>query len=330
MSTPTLNLSEKAKTEQTLRINPADAKDGKNSRMIAAANYLDNVTKVALSIAKNGQIQPAVVRKLEDNTVEMVAGYTRRDAVAMLREGFTVTDTDTGEEAKFHDPKVLLWVKVTNLDPSEAFVQSIRENQDREDTTDLQEALAQSELRTTLGWTDTKIARLYGYTNQNRVMNLSQLLCCPKEIQNAVHEGRMALSVAILGEKHDLTAEEQLALLESSSDDGKVSGPAYKQLLRALLEKKGTDLPPATPEPEGTPAPEGKKKDPWEEPEEKAPKTKTVKRTAKDFERFFSENKEDPTAFTDNAAELAGVIVLWLAGKRTDEYLRNKFNEYAS
>ncbi len=294
---------------ETRRVHPSDLKRGRNSRMIPAVNYQQTVTDRAISIAKSGQLQPCEARRLEDKTLELTYGFTRFDAVVLLRNGFTATDPDSGETATFHDPEATVWVKIVDTDADSAFLRSISENQERKDTTDLQEALAQNELRTTRGWTDTKIARFYGYSNQNRVMTLEKLLRTPASTQEAVHEGRLALSNAILGVDHGLSAEEQAKLIEESNTDGKVSGPALKALLRGMVESKAA---------------------PAEEPaEEKSePKAPSIKRSAKDLERFFEQMKADESTLSDNGAELLGVLVQWFKGRRTDDYLRSAINEY--
>ncbi len=312
-----ISTEHKTKHVETLRVHPSDLKWGRNSRMIDAPNYQQTVTNRAISIAKHGQLEPCEARRLEDETLELVYGFTRLDAVCLLRNGFTATDPDTGDTTTFHDPDATVWLKVVDSDPDEAFLRSIKENQERADTTDLQEALAQSELRTTMGWTDSKIARHYGYTNQNRVMDLSKLLSCPPDIQQKVHRGELALSIALLGPKHKLTAEEQLKLVaDATVEGGTVSGPALKGLLRDLLGAKAV----RTPEPEESETEEGEADEPKE-------KKGWIKRNVKDLERFAQAAKDDSTLLSEESEALVKTLIKWFKGGHTDEYLRNALNE---
>jgi ParB-like chromosome segregation protein Spo0J len=320
-----IKTANKVKHVETTRVHPDDIKLGRNSRMVPAANYSEVVRDRAISIFKHGQLQPAEARRLDDNTLELVYGFTRYDAVNALRGGFDATDPDTGEAFHFHKPDLTLWVKIIDVDADEAFLRSIAENVERKDTSDLQDALAQNELRTTMGWTDSKIARFYGKSNQNRVMDLEKLLRLPDDVQLKVHHGEIALSVALL--TLDLTDEERNDIIARSADaGGKVSGPALKNLLRDLYAKKSETPVPAELPPE-TPVPAEEPKD--EEPAEDK-KRPVIKRTAKDLERFFEETKADATLINDNAAEILGVLVQWFKGRRTDDYLRTALNEYTS
>jgi len=309
--------------QDTFRVNPADVKNGRNSRMIAAATYADTVRDRAVSIATHGQLQPAEVRRLDDNTLELVAGYTRRDAITLLREGFTAIDPQTGEKREYRDAHATLWVKVVDVTADEAFVRSIAENLQRRDTTDLQEALAQSELRTTMGWSDSQIARFYGKTNQNRVAALAKLLTLPDDVQKMVHTGKLALYTAL--DTLDLDPETRATLLDGATDEtGKVQGAVLRKLLRDHMDKT-----PEAPEAGETPAvdPDDKAEGGVEADGSDGKVKKHIKRSAKDVERFFAERKEDGT-LNESATELLNVMVLWLKGRRTDEYLTSAFNEY--
>ena len=322
-------MSAKVKTEhkvkhvETSRVHPDDVKPGRNSRMIEAPNYAETVKSLAQSIYQHGQLQPAEARRLPDHTLEMVAGYTRRDAVQLLRSGFTATDVESGEEKHYQDPDALLWVRIeTTVGADEAFLRSIKENQDRHDTTDLQEALAQSELRTTQGWSDTQIARFYGYTNQNRVMSLEKLLTLDEATQQLVHRKKLALSVALL--TADLTPEERAKVIAESSDGDKVSGPALKAILRDLYSKT-----PEGSEPEADPEGESDSEGEGEPEPAKEPKGPSIKRSVKDLERFIAADTESESPELSAAGvEFLDVLMLWFRGKRNDAYLSRTINEY--
>ncbi len=311
--------------QDTFRINPLDVKDGRNSRMIPAPDYKETVLKRALSIAKQGQLQPAEVRREDDKTLTLVSGYTRRDAINLLREGFTAIDPDSGEKAEFRDPSATLWVKVVDVGPDEAFLRSISENLQRKDTTDLQEALAQSELRTTMGWTDSKIARFYGYKNQNRVAALQKLLQLPEDVQVLVHSGKIALYTAL--DTLELDPETRATLLDGATDEtGKVQGSVLRGLLRKLKDEPVPAIDAGETDEEGDagePEAGGKRT-----PAKPHDKTKRIPRTRKDLERFAAECSEADGSLTDAAGELLDVLVLWFKDQRTDEYLQNALNNY--
>lgn len=333
-----IKTSEKAARQDTYRVAPQDVTPGRNSRIIPAPNYKQVVERLAVSIVKHGQLQPSEVRRLDDNSLVCVDGHTRHDAVKLIREGFEAIDPDSGETVRFHDPARLLWVKVTDLSEDDAFLHSIKANADREDTTDLQEALAQAELRTTLGWTDSKIARFYGYTNQNRVADLAKLTCTAEAVKTAVHEKRLALANAVLFIKHGLSEDEQVAFLDAAKDDsGKVNGPKLKKLLREKFEgvedgdeDEGGYEPVSPVDPKTPPALDPSSEGDESPIDETVPKPvkKFVPRTAKDFQRWFAENTTDESKLNDGAAELFNVLSLWFKGQRNDDYLRVKALEY--
>lgn len=300
--------------QDTFRVNPSDVKRGQNARMIEAVNYADKVRDRAISIFQHGQLQPVEVRREEDKSLVQSYGFTRRDAVELLRAGFNGIDPATGEEKFFHLPDCTLWVKVVDMTADEAFIRGIKENNERDDVTDLQEALAQSELRTTLGWTDAMIAREYGYTNQNRVAALSKLLTLPEDVQKMVHKGDMALYTAL--DTLELNPEERAIVLDGSTNEkGKVNGAVLRKMIRELRDAK--PVPSAAAEDDVTPR----------ETEETPPKEpKAKKRTVKDFNDFVEDMKRNVDT-SEEAKELFNTLRLWFADKKTDRQLHNAIDK---
>lgn len=326
-----IEVSDKAAVsrQDTFRVNPNDVKDGRNSRMIAAANYDETVRARALSIAKQGQLQPAEARREDDKTLTLVSGYTRRDAVKLLREGFDAIDPDTGETTHYQDANATLWIKVVDVSEDEAFLRSIKENLERKDTTDLQEALAQQELRTTMGWTDSKIARFYGYANMNRVAALSKFLTLPKKVQEQVHSGKLALYAAL--DTLELSDDERNTVLDGATgENGKISGSTLRKLVRDLYEKAAS-TPEATPSVPSGPEPAAEPElrdaeDSVEEGDGADPKAKKyIPRGRKDVERLLG---DEDAGLSTKSKELLDVLVLWLKGRRTDAYMVGTLNEY--
>jgi ParB-like chromosome segregation protein Spo0J len=293
--------TEKADRQDTFRVHPSDAKPGKNSRMIENPNYPAKVQSLAIDIFINGQIQPAVVRRNADKTLELVAGYTRHDAVELLRAGFDAIHPGTGEPMKFHDPEAKLWVKVEDMSDEEAFTTSLAENIKRNDTTDTQEALAQQELRDKFGWNDARIARFYGYTNQNRVSQLRKLLKLGKKTQEKVHAGDLSLYAALATDKMDEAARNDL-LDACANPQGKIDVNALKDALRASQEKVAD---------QGGTTGEGGEGEGEEEGDETP---SNLKRNVSDFKKFAAEVAQDES-IDEGAKELFVKLTKWFAGK---------------
>lgn len=318
-----INVSDTASltTQDTFHVNPADVKPGRNSRMIEAADYMDRVVDRAISIYKRGQLQPVEARREGDKSLTLTLGFTRRDAVIMLRNGFTAIDPDTGEETFFQNKEALLWVAVTDCDVDQAFLRGIAENLERNDTTDLQEALAQQEIRTTMGWCDAQIARFYGYTNQNRVMHLNKLVCLPEDVQQKVHKKQLALHAALLTE--GLGDDERKAVIDACADGkGKVDGAALKAMIRDLIGGK------AETSAESEETPEEATEEGGEEAEAK-PKKKasaSLKRSVKEF-AGFAHDMGDTSGVKDSVKNLFNTLVLWFANEKTDKQLWNAIDK---
>ncbi len=308
----TINVADKKEIarQDTFIVPPSDIIRGQNSRVIQAANYKDCVTARAVSIATEGQLQPAEARRDADKRLVLTLGFTRLDAVELLREGFE------HDGVKYHDPDAKLWVKVVDCSPEEAFIRGIVENNDRNDVTDLQEAKAHEYLRTVLGKTDTEISKIYGYTNLNRTMALRKLVSLDGKTQQLVHEGKLSLHAALLTK--DLTEEQRAAIIDGATDSkGRVAGNVVKELLRHNAEVE-TDTEP-TGEGEGDDA------------EPAAPKAKSLKRSTKDVQNWIAEqiaSTDDEDA--DGPVTCAQVAFLnhlsgWLDGKA--KFSTKKLNE---
>lgn len=245
------NATEETTRQDTFKVSPIDIIRGHNSRIIVSANYDEQVKDLAFSIAVNGQSTPAEARRATDEGVIgkdavpykkgdliLTAGFTRLDAITLLRSGFEYTDAE-GNTRFHHEADAQLWIKVYDCTEEDAFYRGLRENLERNDTSDLQDALAQNDLRTGYGWSDVQIARFYGKNNQNRVMALEKLLHCTKKVQALVHEKKLSLSAAVLGGDHGLSPEEVENVIDGAATGrGKVDGAALKALIREALGRK--------------------------------------------------------------------------------------------
>lgn len=213
----TTTSGEKFSRQDTFRVNPDDVLTGEDSRILPAPDQDDLDRRRAVSLLTEGQLQPIPVRKDDEGRLVTIAGNTRHRAAKLIRSGFTY-----GEIARPPVPDFQLWVAVQKMTADEAFDAGVAENHERNDATDLQEALAQNVYRTKRGLNDTEIAQKYGYTNTNRVAKLKKLLARPELIKQAVHAGKLSLEAAIDTEK--LTEEKLSAFVEKIEAGEKVNG----------------------------------------------------------------------------------------------------------
>lgn len=288
------------------RICPEDITLGKNSRIIPAADYKVRVTNKALSIIKEGQLQPARGHKDENDRVILDIGHTRYDAVKLIRQGFEAIDPVDGEKRFFQDKDLQLDVIVDrNIKTAEdSFIASIIENSQRDDTTDYQEALAQQELREVYRWNNSRIARTYGYPNSNRVTFLEQLLTLPQSVIDKVHAGDLTLSAALELKKVPEGGAKDAVIEKIVSGDAKVTAADIRNVAREQVSG----------ETEVRPRPE------------KA-QSSGLSRSVKDFRKFNTELQDDSTVAADSVKLLFSYLSEWFAGTRQDKSLWNAIAE---
>lgn len=305
--------------QDTFQVPPADIIRGENSRVIAAADYQSTVIDRAISIFTNGQLQPAEARRNDEKKLVLTLGFTRLDAVILLREGFEHNGV------RYHKPDLKLWIKVVDCSPEEAFIRGIIENNERKDISDLQEAKAHAILRDVYKKNDTQIAKIYGYTNLNRTMALRKLLSLDNKIQQLVHANKLALSAALL--TLDVPVEERETLLDGATDiKGNVRGEVLKRLIRDAAEK-------TTETEEQTSENGGGEGDGEGEGEAPAAKAKSLKRTTKELQTWLQERIDEGDAQEEgeegaastNALLFAKHLSLWMEGKKG--FSTKKLNE---
>lgn len=292
--------------------------------MITAADYTVTVRERAISIFTNGQLQPAEARRNDEKKLVLTLGFTRLDAVELLREGFEHNGV------KYHKPDLKLWVKVVDCSPEEAFIRGIIENNERKDVSDLQEAKAHAILRDVYKKTDTEISKIYGYTNLNRTMALRKLLSLDNKVQQLVHANKLALSAALL--TLDVPAEEREALLDGATDvKGNVRGEVLKRLIRDAAERKAEAAEPTKPlggegGEDGDEGNEGTQ-------EPAAAKTKNLKRSVKELQTWIQERVDEGDEQEEGEAGAASTdallflkhLSLWLDGHK--KFSTKKLNE---
>jgi hypothetical protein len=287
-----INVTEKFTRQDTFRVHPEDVATGLDARFEPAINQDELDRQRAISILEQGQLQPIPVRRDADNRLVTIAGNTRHRAVKLLRAGFTVGEGDAAKT--YHDPEATIWVAVQKMTAEEAFDAGVAENQERHNTTDLQEALAQNYYRTVRGLNDTQIAGKYGYTNTNRVAALKKLLAAPDAVKTAVHEKRFTLEAAV--KAANLPAEKLQPIVDKLAAGEKLDG--------STVRKAGATQDAETP----------------------AGPVKVFKRTVKDFKNFAAD-AQSVTDTTEAKKALLAKIGDWLDGKIGDKALWNAIDK---
>jgi len=308
------------KVLETIYASPTEIFPQNDSRVRPAANQDEIDTTLAISLFKHGQEQPVnAYRDAVDGKLIPFGGHTRRRAGLKLIEGFEAVDPDTGKKATFHVPDFKLRVDVIEVkDEADAFLKGLVDNVYRSKLTPVQQALAQEKLRETYGWSDTKIASLFGYNNTNRVAQLKKLLKLESEIIDAVHEDRLALSIAA-DVLYDLKPEQRLTIIAQATDNdtNEIVGSKVKDIVRELEASKGSG--------KG----KGGKADDEDEGDDEGEGNANLKRNLKHFRSFVAGLKQDEKP-NENAIALFTRIEQWFDNKVGDRSLLNAVDQYVS
>jgi ParB family chromosome partitioning protein len=131
----------------------------------------DALEALARSIREVGVLQPIVVRIVEDDSYELVAGERRLRAARMA--GLATI------------PAI-----VRTTDDTEALREALIENIHRQDLAPLEQASAFQELQDELGVTQEDLARRLGHSRPH-IANTIRLLNLPSEVQGMLAEGRI-------------------------------------------------------------------------------------------------------------------------------------------
>jgi ParB family chromosome partitioning protein len=131
----------------------------------------DALEALARSIREVGVLQPIVVRNVEDDGYELVAGERRLRAARMA--GLATI------------PAI-----VRTTDDTEALREALIENIHRQDLAPLEQASAFQELQDELGVTQEDLARRLGHSRPH-IANTIRLLNLPSEVQGMLAEGRI-------------------------------------------------------------------------------------------------------------------------------------------
>ena len=131
----------------------------------------ETLEALARSIREIGVLQPIVVRKVEDDSYELVAGERRLRAARMA--GLATV------------PAI-----IRTTDDTEALREALIENIHRQDLAPLEQASAFQELQDELGVTQEDLARRLGHSRPH-IANTIRLLNLPSQVQELLGEGRI-------------------------------------------------------------------------------------------------------------------------------------------
>lgn len=219
-----VNTSEKVRRTDVLMVSPFDILVAEEHRGRYFQPTKEKVVEMAMSIFDYSQRQPVECRRVtyeeRKNVLKVTAGFTRTNAVRLIREGFTGTDG-----THRHDPAFMIKVMVADCSDQRAFEHNIVENAHRNETSDIDDAHNQNRLRESYGYSDAEIARLYRYNSQNKVGRLRQLLQLTEEEQRLVHLGKLSMSAAIeLLDLDENKRKEILIALQQGDENVKLKG----------------------------------------------------------------------------------------------------------
>ena len=204
---------------------------------------MEGLEELAQSIRKQGIIQPLLVRKLpdEDNKYQIIAGERRWRAA---------------QKAGLKEVPVF----IRELTDADVMVIALIENLQREDLNPAEEAMALSDLKTSLNLTQEELAERLG-KSRSQIANSMRLLQLPERALKSLQEGSISASHArcLLGFSEN---PDELDAFLTYILDNKLTVRTCEDILSAW--KKGEPLPWNNPsgEPQGNAVHTRRKKSP--------------------------------------------------------------------
>ena len=190
----------------------------------------DAVRNLARDIKENGQLQPIVVRNIEDQNRPFQLVFGQRRLSACRRLGTKVQ------------------ARVRDMTDGQVIIAAFSENAQREDIDLLDEAHAiQSALESNAGLTQASIARALGYSTP-QLSNRLKLLRLPANLLNLVSEkisdGKMGWTIArelfclmTQGHVHDVELQSVYESLTSYCDSGTITRVEIRTTIRNAVLK---------------------------------------------------------------------------------------------
>ena len=136
---------------------------------------VEKLEELSQSIAKNGLIQPIIIRKVKKK-FELVAGERRLKACKLV-----------GIDK--------ISAIVSDFDDRKAFESGLIENIQREDLTSIEEAEGYSRLMNEFNYTQEELAKIVS-KSRSHVANLLRLISLPKEVKKFILDGKLSLGHA--------------------------------------------------------------------------------------------------------------------------------------
>lgn len=155
-----------------------------------------SLEELALSIKDKGVLQPILVREIDSENFQIVAGERRWRAA---------------QKAGVHEVPVI----VLELTDAEVLEVAIIENVQRQDLSAIEEATAYQRLIDEFSHTQDVVAKLVG-KSRSHVTNLLRLLNLPEKVRSLVEDGSLSMGHA----RALLTAESPVALAQQVVSSG--------------------------------------------------------------------------------------------------------------
>lgn len=257
------------------------------------------IVNMALSMSTHGQHQAVQCRKINDNKLLLILGFTRTAAARLIRTGFT--NPETGEEVK--DEQFKLKVVLTDANDQKAFLNNIVENAHRNNTSHIDDAHNQHRLRDAYGYSETEIANLYQYKDASKVSRLRKLLQLPNKAQMLIHTDKLSMQAAldILDIVDDAARNEAL---EKVYADIETNGKANTSEVRSMVRQHHLND-------------DDKEDNGQNESDEESPKVKAKPLSSREVRGFWEGVAKEH--LDDAVKAFAKTHLLWLSGRRSDK-----------
>lgn len=258
------------------------------------------IIDMALSMMEHGQRQPVECRKVENNKLLLVLGFTRTAAARLIRSGFV--NPETGEEVK--DESFKIKVSITDANDQKAFLNNIVENAHRNQTSPIDDACNQHRLRDQYGFSDADIKRLFQYKDANKVGRLRKLLSLPSKAQMLVHEGRLPVQAALdILDIQDEDARNEA--FEKIYTECGVNGKAKASDVRTMVRQYHLN--------------DDNKEDDGENGEPKDDQIKSKPLSNKEIRQFWESVSQ--RHIDESIRDFSNTLLAWMSGKRSDHTL---------
>ncbi|MBL0690107.1 MAG: ParB/RepB/Spo0J family partition protein [Alphaproteobacteria bacterium] len=137
---------------------------------------LDKIKELAKSIKEKGVLQPIILREIENNLYEIIAGERRFRASTLIK-----LETI---------PSI-----IKKMDDQEIFEIALIENIQRDNLKPLEEARGYKQLMDNYGYTFKKVAEIIG-KSRSHINNLVRLLSLPNDILDKINSGKITIGQA--------------------------------------------------------------------------------------------------------------------------------------